>query len=266
MIRTSALWALILVAASCSSSPEPKADAVRTVLENGLMIEDIVVGSGAPADSMSFVTLHYTGYLADSTLFEARAADNTPLTIQLTRENVIEGWFWGIQGMRKGGIRTLIVPPHLGYGSVGIAGIIPKDATLRFVIELHEARPAPEPWEIDPDDFRREADGTRHIVIEGGRGKRAQQGDQLKLHYTGYLSDGRVFDSSVYRGEAFQTVAGSGSLIPGWEATLMRMQAGERRVVLIPPNLAFGNAGLPGRIPPGDTLRFDIELLSVKTP
>lgn len=266
MTRTIALGALLLLLSSCSSSPEPKADAVKTVLENGLMIEDIVVGRGEPADSLSFVTLHYTGYLADSTLFEARADDATPLTIQLTRQNVIEGWFWGIQGMRKGGIRSLTVPPHLAYGEVGIGGIIPKNATLRFVIELHETQRPPEPWEIDLSELESAGDGTRHVILESGRGKLPKQGDVLRLHYSGYLSDGRIFDSSVYRGEAYEVVAGSGILIPGWESTLMRMKAGERRTVFIPPNLAFGEDGLTGRIPPNDTLRFDIELLSVETP
>lgn len=266
MIRMTALWALLLLFSSCSSSPESKADAVHTVLENGLAIEDIVVGRGEPADSLSFVTLHYTGYLADSTLFEARADDTAPLTIQLTRENVIDGWFWGIQGMRKGGIRSLIVPPNLGYGSVGIAGIIPKNATLRFVIELHDAKRAPEPWDIDLSTMESTSDGSRHAVIDAGRGKLPREGDILTLNYSGYLSDGRIFDSSVYRGEAFEVVAGSGTLISGWESTLMRMKAGERRTVFIPPHLAFGEDGYAGRIPPNDTLRFDIELLSVETP
>lgn len=266
MIRSIALGALILLLSTCSSSPEPTAEAVATVLENGLTIEDIVVGSGPPADSLSFVTLHYTGYLADSTLFEARAADNTPLTIQLARQNVIEGWFWGIQGMRKGGIRSLVVPPHLAYGSTGISGIIPKDATLRFVIELHEIRRPPEPWDIDLSAVETTPDGLRHAVLETGKGKLPKQGDVLRMHYSGYLSDGRIFDSSTYRGEAFEVVAGSGTLIRGWESTLMRMKAGERRTVFIPPHLAFGENGLAGRIPPNDTLRFDIELLSVDTP
>ena len=266
MIRMTALWAFLLLLSSCSSTPESKADAVKTVLGNGLMIEDIVVGSGEPADSLSFVTLHYTGFLADSTLFEARADDTTPLTIQLTRENVIEGWFWGIRGMRKGGIRALVVPPELAYGSTGISGIIPKDATLRFVIELHETKRPPELWPIDASEIETLSDGTRHVVLETGRGKVPQQGDILTLHYSGYLSDGRIFDSSVYRGEAFEVVAGSGTLIPGWETTLMRMKAGERRTVFIPPHLAFGENGFAGRIPPNETLRFDIELLSVETP
>lgn len=266
MTRTTALGALLLVATFCSSSPEPKADAIKTVLENGLMIEDLVVGRGDPVDSLAFVTLHYTGYLADSTLFEARADDTTPLTIQLTRQNVIEGWFWGIQGMRKGGIRSLTVPSHLAYGDVGIGGIIPPNAILRFVIELHESQRPPEPWEIDLGDLESTPDGSRHVILESGRGKLPKQGDVLTLHYSGYLSDGRIFDSSVYRGEAYEVVAGSGTLIKGWEATLMRMKAGERRTVFIPPTLAFGQDGFAGRIPPNDTLRFDIELLSVESP
>ncbi len=266
MIRTTALGTLLLVATFCSSSPDPKADAVKTVLENGLMIEDIVVGRGEAVDSLAFVTLHYTGYLADSTLFEARADDTTPLTIQLTRQNVIEGWFWGIQGMRKGGIRSLIVPPHLAYGEIGIGGIIPSNATLRFVIELHETQRPTEPWDIDLNDLETTPDGSRHVILESGRGKLPKHGALLTLHYSGYLSDGRIFDSSVYRGEAFEVVAGSGTLIKGLESTLMRMKAGERRTVFIPPSLAIGNVGFAGRIPPNDTLRFDIELLHLESP
>ncbi len=265
MIRQSS-YCVFLILVSCASAPEPKADAIDTVLENGLQIQDVVVGTGDPVDSLAFITLHYTGYLSDSTIFENRAADNAPLTIQLTRQNVIEGWFEGIQGMRKGGIRTLVIPPSLAYGSIGINGVIPGNETLRFVIELHESHRPPQAWAFDESVLETSSDGIRFIIHQSGSGRMPIQGDVLKIHYSGYLIDGRIFDSSVYRGEAFQVIAGSGTLIPGWESTLMRMKPGERRTAFIPANLAFGEAGFAGRIPPNETLRFDIELLSVKSP
>lgn len=258
-------FTLFLTLISCTFR-DTAVEPVVVRMNNGLGIEDLVVGSGEPVDSLVFVTLHYSGYLADSTLFETRAVDDVPLTIQLTRENVIAGWFEGIQGMRKGGVRRLTVPPHLAYGSVGIQGIIPPDATLRFDIELHDWQDVPTRWELRSGDWITRSDGLRYGIHRNGKGRKPQPGDRLTLHYSGYLEDGRIFDSSVYRGQPFEIVIGMGTLIPGWESTLLDMIPGERRTVFIPPQLAFGQAGYANRIPPDATIRFDIELIRSDTP
>jgi len=264
MIRLS-VYLVILSFLACTSR-ESIIEPITITLDSGLMIEDVVVGTGDPVDSLAFVTLHYSGYLADSSLFETRAADDVPLTIQLTRENMISGWFIGIQGMRKGGIRRLVVPPHLAYGTIGIQGIIPPDATLRFDIELHDWQEVPSQWELESGEWVTQSNGLRFGIHRNGKGRKPAPGDRLTLHYSGYLEDGRIFDSSVYRGQPFEIIIGKGTLIPGWESTLLDMIPGERRTVYIPPTLAFGEAGYAHRIPPNATIRFDIELIRSESP
>jgi len=85
------------------------------------------------------------------------------------------------------------------------------------------------------------------------------------VHYTGWLTDGTKFDSSVDRGQPFQFSIGQGQVIRGWDEGVMTMKVGGKRKLTIPPNLAYGDAGAPGgRIPPGSTLVFDVELIDVK--
>jgi rhodanese-related sulfurtransferase len=87
--------------------------------------------------------VHYTGWLEDGTKFDSSRDRNRPFEVTLGAGQVIPGWERGIEGMRVGGVRELIIPPELGYGSRGAGGVIPPDATLRFEIELLEVQRAP---------------------------------------------------------------------------------------------------------------------------
>jgi FKBP-type peptidyl-prolyl cis-trans isomerase/parvulin-like peptidyl-prolyl isomerase len=98
------------------------------------------------------------------------------------------------------------------------------------------------------------------IVV--GTGPEAKEGDEVMVHYTGYLEDGTVFDSSVERGEPYPVTIGAGQVIQGWDQGLPGMRVGGSRQLVIPPSLAYGEAG-QGSIPANATLTFDIELLSV---
>ena len=96
-------------------------------------------------------------------------------------------------------------------------------------------------------------------VKEGDNKNYPNFGDFVKVHYEGRLLDGTVFDSSKKRGEPAEFQIGA--VIKGWNETLMDMSKGERRVVIIPPELGYGKRGFPGLIPPESYLVFDIELL-----
>ncbi len=103
--------------------------------------------------------------------------------------------------------------------------------------------------------------GLRYLVEREGSGGRPRQGSTVVVHYTGRLLDGTVFDSSVQRGQpATFTV---GQLIPGWNEALLDMKEGEKRLLIIPPELAYGERGYPGVIPPNAFLVFEVELLKV---
>jgi FKBP-type peptidyl-prolyl cis-trans isomerase len=100
-----------------------------------LLVEDIVVGTGATAAAADMLTVHYVGRLLDGTQFDSSYARGQPYSFRLGAGQVIKGWDQGVPGMKVGGQRRLTIPPSLGYGSQG-TGPIPPNATLVFEIEL----------------------------------------------------------------------------------------------------------------------------------
>ena len=111
-----------------------------TTTTSGLQYEDTVVGSGAEAKAGRNVTVHYTGWLYEngeqSAKFDSSKDRDDPFIFALGAGMVIKGWDEGVQGMKEGGQRTLIIPASLGYGARGAGGVIPPNATLKFDVEL----------------------------------------------------------------------------------------------------------------------------------
>lgn len=126
------------------SSGNPNTEVVkvaRVKTQSGLQYEDIKVGNGDIARSGFLVTVHYTGWLksrdgSTGRKFDSSRDNDQPFTFRLGSGQVIQGWDEGVQGMRVGGVRKLIVPSHLGYGSRGAPPSIPPNATLLFEVEL----------------------------------------------------------------------------------------------------------------------------------
>lgn len=115
----------------------------------------------------------------------------------------------------------------------------------------------------DASAMQSRADGLRYQDFADGSGPAAAAGDTVRVHYTGCLTDGTKFDSSHDRGEPFEFVLGTGMVIPGWDEGLKGMKPGARRRLVIPSDLAYGSRGAGSVIPPGATLIFDVELVSV---
>ena len=99
--------------------------------------------------------------------------------------------------------------------------------------------------------------------IKKGTGKEALTGTEVTVHYTGYLTNGKKFDSSKDRGKPFSFVLGNGDVIRGWDKGVKGMKEGGHRKLTIPPHLGYGDRGAPPVIPGGATLLFDVELLKV---
>jgi FKBP-type peptidyl-prolyl cis-trans isomerase FkpA len=112
-----------------------------TMTSSGLQYEDLTVGSGPEAEAGANVTVHYTGWLQNpdgspGQKFDSSKDRGDPFEFPLGAGNVIKGWDQGVQGMKVGGLRRLVIPSALGYGARGAGGVIPPNATLIFDVEL----------------------------------------------------------------------------------------------------------------------------------
>ncbi len=108
------------------------------------------------------------------------------------------------------------------------------------------------------------ASGLEYLVVEEGKGPRVKSGQKVSVHYTGKLRDGTVFDSSRPRGQPFEFTLGASQVIKGWDEGIALMKVGGKGQLTIPPNLAYGSAGVPPKIPPDSTLVFDVELVAAE--
>ena len=118
--------------------------------------------------------------------------------------------------------------------------------------------------EVKMDALTTTPSGLQYRDLTVGEGAAASQGDTAVVHYTGWLLDGTKFDSSVDRGTPFEFPLGAGRVIGGWDEGVGSMNVGGKRELIIPPDLAYGDRGAGGVIPPGATLKFEVELLDLK--
>lgn len=235
----------------------PPADAERTA--TGLASRVLRAGTGTdrPAETDT-VTVHYTGWQTDGTMFDSSVQRGEPISFPLNR--VIPGWREGVQLMVEGEKRRLWIPEELAYrGQPGApAGMLVFDVELLSIVRAPQAPPdvaAP------PADAEVTASGLASKLLAPGTGTTHPAATStVEVHYSGWTTDGNMFDSSVTRGRT-ATFPLNG-VIAGWTEGLQLMVEGERRRFWIPENLAYG--GRPGR--PAGMLVFDVELVRIVTP
>jgi len=144
-----------------------------------------------------------------------------------------------------------------------LAQTAPKKKPARVV----NTRPTTKvPTKVTGDGVKTES-GLQYWDIAVGSGKVAKEGDGVRVHYTGWLANGKKFDSSVDAGRPFTFVLGNGEVIKGWDEGVAGMKVGGKRQLHIPPNLGYGENGTPdGTIPPNSALIFAVQLLSFQNP
>jgi len=153
----------------------------------------------------------------------------------------------------KSGILIVVVAAGLAFYAYSLKGPALRPAELTPAHQISQ-----------PPTAAPEVSGLKIEDLKEGDGLEAKKGNSITVHYVGTLADGQKFDSSYDRNEPFTFTLGQGGLIPGWEQGILGMKVGGRRKLIVPPELAYGANGVPGRIPPNSTLFFEVELLEVK--
>ncbi len=230
----------------------PPADATKTA--SGLATKVIKPGTGKdhPGET-DLVTVDYTGWTSDGKMFDSSVVRGKPLSLPLNR--VIPGFGEGIRLMVAGETRRLWIPESLAYkGQQGKpAGMLVFDVTL---ISLPTEAPAD--LKKPPHNAKYTISGLIYEVLTPGTGKRHPKSvDEVTVHYTGWTTDGKMFDSSVARGEP--STFPVDHVIPGWTEGLELMVEGEKMRFWIPQDLAY-----KGKQAPYGTLVFDVELIKIK--
>jgi FKBP-type peptidyl-prolyl cis-trans isomerase len=224
-------------------------------------ITDIAVGTGDAAIAGDEVTVDYTGKLSSGKVFDtSKKPGRGPYTFFLGLSQVIAGWDQGLVGMKSGGTRKLVIPGSLAYGAQGAPPEIPSNATLVFTIAMRKIVPM--------SSAKHPAKKLKIQISNPGDGPAVKFGDVGFVKMTGKTADGTVFIST---GEDLPFGArielGKTPVPPGFTFGILGMKKGEKRTVVVPPELGFGAVGdAEHHVKPNDILTLECELMSIGGP
>lgn len=230
------------------------------VTPSGLATLVLARGSGTehpgPRD---LVKVHYTGWTTDGKMFDSSVVRGEPVGLPLDR--VIPGWSEGLQLMVEGERRRLWIPEELAYKGTPNRpqGMLVFDVELLSIQEKPSSPPVPEDVAAPPPDAERTSSGLATKVLEPGTGsEHPTPKSRVTVHYTGWTTDGQMFDSSILRGQP--ATFPLDQVIAGWTEGLQLMVVGETRRLWIPEELAY--KGMPNR--PQGMLVFDVKLITFR--
>jgi peptidylprolyl isomerase len=234
---------------------KPPAEASKTASGLAWIVLQPGTGKTKPL-ATDLVTVNYTGWTTDGKMFDSSFAHNPPSTFPLNR--VIKGWGEGVQLMVAGEKRRFWIPQEIAYN--GMAGR--PAGMLVFDIELLDMQPSPDTPPADvaapPKEAKKTASGLAYKSLrEGKGGPHPTEQSNVTVHYTGWTTDGKMFDTSLDKGQPISF--GLGQVISGWTEGLQLMTVGEKMRFWIPEKLAY-----KGERPPRGMLVLDVELLAFK--
>ena len=229
----------------------PPADAIKTASGLASKVLTPTTSKEHPTKD-DLVTVDYSGWTTDGKMFDSSVARGKPSVFPVNR--VIPGFSEGLQLMAPGEKRRLWIPEALAYKGQENR---PKGMLVFDVHLIGMPNRAPSDVKAPPADAKKTASGLAYKVLEPGTGGRhPKPTDQVTVHYTGWTTDGKMFDSSVVRGQP-SSFAVNG-VIPGWTEGLQLMVEGEKVRLWIPQNLAY-----KGESAPYGMLVFDVELIKI---
>ena len=239
----------------------PPADAEKT--PSGLASKVLAKGTGTDHPAANDrVKVHYTGWTTDGKMFDSSVVRGEPVEFPLNQ--VIKGWTEGVQLMVQGEKRRFWIPVELAYNHRPGRpdGMLVFDVELLGITHVPPPPTVPEDVKAPPKSAKKTKSGISYRVLKKGTGKDHPKADSaVEVHYTGWTTDGKMFDSSVTRGEP--ATFRLNQVIPGWTEGVQLMVPGEKTRFWIPGTLAYGEKD-DGSGRPFGMLVFDIELLSIK--
>lgn len=205
-------------------------------------------------DSGDEVEVHYVGTLLDGTQFDSSRERGTPFQFKLGKGQVIKGWDEGIKTMKKGEKALFTIPPELAYGESGSPPAIPPNATLQFEVELLS-------W-TSVKDICKDGGILKKILKEGEGWQNPKDLDEVNVKYEARLEDG----SLVSQSDGIEFTVQEGYFCPALSRAVKTMKKGEKALLTVKPQYAFGENGSPEHgIPPNAMLQINLELTSWKT-
>lgn len=237
---------------------------------NGLRHVITKVGKGDAPEKGDTLTVNLVFKLVDGKVIDDTRKNEQPMKIPVGVQMQLKGLEQGLQGMKNGEHRTVVIPHELGFGAAGAGEEIPPYSTLIFELEIVDVQSDKKQIaeiisklkkDYPKADLITTESGLQYVRTKEGAGEKVGNGKKIKAHYAGKLLDGTEFDSSVKRGMPFEFVVGTGQVIKGWDEALSDMKKGEKRTLIIPSELAYGARGRPPKIPPSSTLVFEVELV-----
>lgn len=256
-----------LVAVQKNDKLQPYDTEGKDTLTTPSGIKYIIVkeGEGESPTKSNWAYFHFTGYLPSGQIFDASVLRGEPVRINPGEMEFIPAWDEIVQLMRPGAKFHVIVPPSMGYGEHGIPGVVPPNTTLRFDMELLLVSEKREivPFECEGKDTVKTESGLKMIHVTEGEGENPNENDVVKIHFTGYLENGKMFQSSLETDDPVIFAVGQKQVIDGLDEAVKYMRPGGKMRVFVPWQLGYGEEGYSPIIPEKANLIFDIELISV---